>query len=433
MNINQILSLKKGEGKFLLIAAFFIFSLFASYSLLRPIREALGISGGASELKWLFLGTFIATIIGSILAMILSGAIKRKLYTDFIYGFFALDLVGFFVLIRQIPQSSEAYLIVARSFYIWVSVFNIFVISTAWSLLADLFSKERSARLFGIISAGASLGGIVGAFFVSFLSKFIDVPSFIFISVTFLGVSLILKNLLIKEALSLEIPQTHVASIKERFERPIGSKNPFVGFFLIIKSHYLLALLGFILLLTSVSTFLYMEQARIISGMFESREARAAAFANIDFIVQLSSFLIQIFITSKIAEFFGVKWLLGVLGFVVALGFVLLAFYPTFGVLVLVMSIRRVGEYALVKPGREMLFVPLDSESKYKVKNFLDTVVYRAGDSMSAAIEGAIAKISISAVLFVGAFISFAWGILGVYLGKRYEKEDFKFKSKETK
>ncbi|WP_064000273.1 hypothetical protein [Campylobacter iguaniorum] len=103
-----------------------------------------------------------------------------------------------------------------------------------------------------------------------------------------------------------------MASIKERFERPIGSKNPFVGFFLIIKSHYLLALLGFILLLTSVSTFLYMEQARIISGMFESREARAAAFANIDFIVQLSSFLIQIFITSKIAEFFGVKWLLGV-------------------------------------------------------------------------------------------------------------------------
>lgn len=236
-----------------------------------------------------------------------------------------------------------------------------------------------------------------------------------------------LKNLLIKEAFGLETLnlQSGFVSIKDRFDKPIGSKNPFVGFFLIIKSRYLLALLGFILLLTSVSTFLYMEQARIISGMFESREARAAAFANIDFIVQLSSFAIQIFITSKIVQFFGIKWLLGTLGFVVALGFVLLAFYPVFGVLVLVMSIRRVVEYALVKPGREMLFVPLDSQSKYKVKNFLDTVVYRAGDSMSAALEGAIAKISITAVLFVGALISFIWGSLGVYLGKRYEKEEF--------
>lgn len=432
MSLNQILSLKKGEGKFLFIAVLFIFSLFVSYSLLRPIREALGISGGTGELKWLFLGTFIATIVGSILAMILSGMIKRKLYTDFIYGFFALNLIGFFALLHQIPQGSEAYLIVARSFYIWVSVFNIFVVSTAWSLLADVFSKEKSARLFGIISAGASLGGIFGAFFVSVLSKFIDVPSFIFISIICLGISIVLKNLLIKEALDLEMLnlQSGFVSIKDRFDKPIGSKNPFVGFFLIIKSRYLLALLGFILLLTSVSTFLYMEQARIISGMFESREARAAAFANIDFIVQLSSFAIQIFITSKIVQFFGIKWLLGTLGFVVALGFVLLAFYPVFGVLVLVMSIRRIGEYALVKPGREMLFVPLDSESKYKVKNFLDTVVYRAGDSMSAALEGAIAKISITAVLFVGALISFIWGSLGVYLGKRYEKEEF---TKENK
>ncbi|WP_300899845.1 hypothetical protein [uncultured Helicobacter sp.] len=177
------------------------------------------------------------------------------------------------------------------------------------------------------------------------------------------------------------------------------------------------------MLLTSVSTFLYMEQARIIKALFPTKEARMAAFANIDFIVQTLSFIIQIFFTAKIVECLGLKWLLSMLGFVISIGFIILAFtHPAFLPFIIVMCIRRVGEYALVKPGREMLFVPLDSNAKYKVKNFLDTVVYRGGDALSAQIEGALVKISVSAVLLCGAIISFVWGLLGLFLAKKYDE-----------
>ena len=420
--IYSALSLKKGEAKLLFYSVSFILSLFAVYAILRPIRDALGLTGGQEELKWLFLGTFIATILGSVLAMALSGIVRRKFYTDFIFAFFALNLIGFYIAILIYPEGSEEFLYLCRAFYIWASVFNLFVISSAWSLLADVFSLDKSKRLFGIISSGASVGSILGASAVSFLKGF-DIENFIFISIALLLLTLFLKNLIIKQSEILLADDDERMNFKARFDLPIGSKNPFAGFTLIIRSKFLLALLGFILLLTSVSTFLYMEQARIVKELFTTREARAAAFANIDLIVQTTSFILQIFFTSKIAEIFGVKWLLGLLGFVVGAGFIALSFtHPLFLPIVIVMSIRRIGEYALAKPAREMLFVPLDSESKYKVKNFLDTVVYRAGDALSAQVESALAKIGISVVLLSGALISFLWGTIGIYLGVRYDK-----------
>ncbi|MBQ7674963.1 MAG: MFS transporter [Campylobacter sp.] len=421
--IHSIFEIKHEEFKLLLYSAFFIFSLFCSYALLRPIRDALGIHGGSDELKWLFLGTFIATIVCSFVAMWLSGAIRRKLYTDAIFIFFALNLLGFFVAMRFIDAQSPAFATLCRVFYIWVSVFNLFVISSAWSVLADVFSKETSKSMFGIISAGASLGGITGAGLVSFLCG-VETGNFIFLSAFLLLFALILKNLIIKESLNLLPNADEKANFTQKFASPLPSKNPLDGFKIIAKSPYLLSFAGFVLLLTSVSTFLYMEQARIVRAVFETREARAAAFANIDLIVQSASFFIQIFLTAKIAKFFGIKWLLALLGFVIALGFIMLGFtHPAFWGIALVMSLRRIGEYALVKPAREMLFVPLDSESKYKVKNFLDTVVYRGGDAHSSQVEGiALAKFGVSGVLILGAIISFVWGILGINLSKKYEK-----------
>ena len=422
-NFDLLFEIKREEFKLLLYSAFFIFSLFCSYALLRPIRDALGIHGGSDELKWLFLGTFVATIVCSFVAMWLSGVIRCKLYTDAIFIFFALNLLGFFVAMRFIDAQSSAFATLCRVFYIWVSVFNLFVISSAWSVLADVFSKEMSKSMFGIISAGASLGGIAGAGLVSFLRE-VSTQNFIFLSAFFLFFALILKNLIIKEGLNLLQNESEKANFTQKFSTPLPSKNPLDGFKIIAKSPYLLSFVGFVLLLTSVSTFLYMEQARIVRAVFETREARAAAFANIDLIVQSASFFIQIFLTAKIAKFFGIKWLLALLGFVIALGFIMLNFtHPAFWGIALVMSLRRIGEYALVKPAREMLFVPLDSESKYKVKNFLDTVVYRGGDALSSQVESiALAKFGVSGVLILGAIISFVWGILGLNLSKKYEK-----------
>lgn len=413
----RILSLKEGEFRLLLLSFGFIFMLFSSYAILRPMRDALGLEGGKDELKWLFLATFIACIFSSVLLMWLSGRLKRRFYADCVFIFFGLNLLVFYILMQFFEPHTQHFIWLSRVFYVWISVFNLFAFSSAWSLLADVFSKEASNRLFGIIAAGASLGSIAGASSVGFLVAHLGVANLVFLSITLLFCGILLKNCILSELKSFETQES-----LSRFDKVIGSKNPFVGFKLIIASKYLLALCGFILLLTSVSTFLYMEQARIVRELFPTREARIAAFANIDLIVQLSALFIQIFLTAKIARFFGIISLLSTLGFVIALGFVVLAFtHPAFLPLVVVMSMRRVGEYALVKPGREMLFVPLDADSKYKVKNFLDTVVYRGGDALSAQLESILANIGILCVLLVGAGISFVWGLLGVFLGRRYE------------
>ena len=432
----KLFSLKQEEFKLFLYAASFIFLLFASYAILRPLRDAFGIEGsyailrplrdafgiegGDKEIKWLFLATFITTLLASLLAMWLSTRVKRKNYLNAIYLFFALNLLVFYIAMNQVSPHTQGFIWLCRVFYVWVSVFNLFVISSAWSLLADVFSTDSSKRLFGIISAGASLGSIVGASMVSLLVTHIGNTNFIFVSIVFLLLALVIKWLLLQEAHNLA---PNKESFMQRFQKPIGSKNPFVGFSLIMHSKYLLAFLAFILLLTSVSTFLYVEQARIIKEIFLTREERTQAFANIDFIVQMASFIIQIFFTAKIVEFLGMKWLLSLLGFVVGVGFIVLSFtHPMFLPFVIVMSLRRVGEYALVKPGREMLFVPLDSDSKYKVKNFFDTVVYRGGDAISSQLEGALIKFGVGITLLVGAGLSFIWGALGLYLAKGYEK-----------
>lgn len=413
----KIFSLKEGEFKLLALSFCFIFVLFSSYALLRPIRDALGLEGGKDELKWLFLATFITCILASLVLMWLSTRVKRRFYADFVFAFFALNLLLFYLAMRTLNTESAAFIWLCRIFYVWVSIFNLFAFSSAWSLIADIFSKEASQRLFGIIAAGASLGSIFGAASVKFLAQIINTHNLIFASILLLLCGILFKNLMINELKKFE----NKANLA-RFDKSIGAKNPFIGFSLILKSRYLLTLCAFILLLTSVSTFLYMEQARIIKELFPTREARVAAFANIDLIVQSSALFIQIFLTAKIAKFFTLNALLSTLGFVVGIGFIILAFtHPAFLPFIIVMCVRRVGEYALVKPGREMLFVPLSSDEKYKVKSFIDTVVYRGGDALSSQVESLFANISIMCVLLVGAFISFVWGALGVFLGKWYK------------
>ncbi len=396
--------------------------LFSSYAILRPLRDALGLEGGQDELKWLFLATFILALLCSILIMFVASRIKKKFYIDVILIFFALNLLLFYAAMGYFEPNTTAFLWLCRGFYVWVSIFNLCVFSTAWSLLADIFNKDMSQRLFGIISAGASLGSIVGAASVGFLSVKLEPSSLIFGSILLFIGAIVLKNMMIKEAgVHLHIQEHFIA----KFNHPIGAKNPFIGFKLIMQSKYLLMLCAFIILLTSVSTFLYMEQARIIKEVFPTREARTAAFAFIDLIVQS-------FFTAKIAQFFGIKMLLSTLGFLMCVGFIILSFtHPAFLPLAIVMSIRRIGEYSLVKPGREMLFVPLDADSKYKVKNFLDTVVYRGGDALSAQIEGLLASVGIMCVLLIGAFISFVWGICGSILGRYYQQNKFYIKTEQ--
>lgn len=389
------------------------FLLFASYFMLRPVRETFGIAGGVDNLHWLFLGTFIATLVVVPIYGAASARLPRATLLPASYIVSAVVMAGFAFSLLTDPDNVW----VARAFYIWLSVFNLFVISIAWSLMADIFGADQGRRLFGQIAAGASLGGLTGPLLSGTLVGVLGHGGLLLLST-----GLLLATLL---------PARYLLGWRERHGRPSDPTAPrqpiggsiWAGLTLILRSPYLLSICAFVILLTAVSTFLYFEQARIVEATFPDRASQTRAFSAIDVVVQSLTILIQIFLTGRLARRLGVTALLTLVPLAMALGFGILALAATFPVLVGVMIVRRVGEYALIRPGREMLFTAVDAETKYKAKNAIDTVVYRGGDAIAAWANAGIAALGgAAAAAVVGSVIALAWAGLGGMIGRQHDR-----------
>ncbi len=406
------LNLEPGEGPAVAAGLALFYLLFSGYFMLRPVRETMGVAGGVDNLQWLFTGTFIVTLVCLPLFGWLASKARRRHILPWTYGFFASNLLLFALLFQREPE----HIGYARAFYIWLSVFNLLTISLAWSVLADLFSPEQGKRLFGLLAAGASLGGLSGPIFGTLL-------------VAPLGHAglLVLASLALLGAIGATLylqrwrdsqPQAHIEAQATR--RPLGG-NPFAGASAVLRSPYLMGIALFVVLLASVSTFLYFEQARVVSETFTDRTRQTQVFGLIDTVVQALAILTQVFITGRLARRLGVGILLVAVPLVMALGFLWLALAPVFAVFVVVMVIRRAGEYALVRPGREMLFTVLAAEDKYKAKNFIDTVVYRGGDALSGWVKRGLDVLGEhpQLAMAIGALIALGWGVTGGWLGRR--------------
>ncbi|WP_314408559.1 MFS transporter [Pseudomonas kuykendallii] len=391
------------------------FCLFSGYFMLRPIREAMGIQGGVDNLQWLFSATFVVMLIAVPAFAWLNSRVPRSHFIDWVYGFFCLNLLAFAALFAA--HSDSVWM--ARAFYVWISVYNLFVVSVAWSLMADVFDSSQARRLFAFIAAGASVGGLVGPALAALLVDMLGQAGLALLSALLLGAALLLKHYLMtwRERGGAGRPGAQAA---ESPRRPLAG-NPFSGMLRVIRSRYLLGVSGFVILLATVSTFLYFEQARLVAELFPDRHEQVRVFGLIDFVVQAGALLAQVFVTGRIAQRFGMRALLTLVPALLCLGFVGLALAPTFAMLAGLMIVRRIGEYAFVRPGREMLFAPLDAQSKYKAKNFIDTVVYRGGDAISGWAKSLLDLLGQGAVLvaLVGAVCAALWGALGWYLGER--------------
>ncbi|MBZ9666099.1 MFS transporter [Pseudomonas sp. LMG 31766] len=389
------------------------FCLFSGYFMLRPIREAMGIVSGVENLQWLFTATFVVMLIAVPLFAWLSSRVPRIHFIDWVYGFFTLNLALFALLFF----SAEESVWLARSFYVWISVYNLFVVSVAWSLMADVFDSEQAKRLFAFIAAGASVGGLVGPALSALLVSTLGQSGLILLAAVLLAVALSLKQVLMRWR--EQGGAGRAGAVRAESPRLPVPGNPFSGLMRVLSSPYLFGIAGFVILLATASTFLYFEQARLVAELFPQRADQVRVFGAIDFVVQAGALLAQLFITGRIARRMGVRVLLACVPLLVCVGFIGLALMPTFAMLAALMIVRRIGEYAFVRPGREMLFAPLDAESKYKAKNFIDTVVYRAGDAMSGWLKSLLDMLAQGAwlVALVGAACAALWGLLGWYLG----------------
>ncbi|HTQ99038.1 MAG TPA: MFS transporter [Candidatus Acidoferrum sp.] len=402
------------EVKAVLIAVVYFFFLMASYFILRPLRDAMGTVYGVDHLQELYTGTFISSFIFAPLYAGLASRIKLATLLPWVYGFTALTMVGFFAAFELHAESRW----VAAGFFVWTSTFNMLTISVFWSLMADIFSREQSKRLFGFVAAGGTVGTIVAPTFVAFFVSSIGTNMILLISAAGFIVTAFLVRMLEKE-------KTRIASIdagaqKTSLDKKLGG-NPFDGFMLLFKSPYLLMIALFILLMTTISTVIYFQLGDVISKAFPSREARTQAYAVIDIATNSIAVIIQLFGTGRFIQRFGVTTGLLLNPLIMVVAFLCVVMSPVLMVLGSIQVVRRFAEYAIAKPSREMLFTVVDQNAKYKAKNVIDTVVYRFGDVTSAWLSSAVLPYGVAGLAVAGMIASAIWFPIAWMMGRRFE------------
>jgi AAA family ATP:ADP antiporter len=405
------------ELKAVVLAFLYFFFLLGSYFILRPVRDAMGTHFDENELAQLWTGTFFGAFVTAPIFAWFSSRLKLSTLLPWVYGFIVINLLIFYALFVAQPESRP----LAATFYIWVSVMNMLIISVFWSFMADLFSRSQSKRLFGVVAAGGSVGGVVGPLLTTLLVNVVGVATLLLISAVGFTVVIGIMRLLVKEKAVLLASGEEVQATS--LDRKLSS-NPFAGFSLLLKSPFLLLIAAFVLLLTWISTILYFQQQDFIAKAFETREARTAAFAVVDVIVNAAAIAIQLFGTSRIVTRFGITTGLVLNPIIMIIAFLAVAISPMLMVLLSVQAIRRVSEYAIAKPSREMLFTAVDQETKYKAKNVIDTVVYRFGDLSAAWGQAGLAAagLGVVGVALFGVAVAVVWGAVALVLGRRFEQ-----------
>jgi AAA family ATP:ADP antiporter len=410
--LRQLADLRPGEAAKVLPGAIWFCCLLTTNYTLRPLREAMGVAGGVDQLHWLFTATFLAMLAAVPVYGLAVARLGRGRLVPLVHRFFALHLLLFFAFMHGWFGDGEAVrLWTARVFFVWTSVFNLFVISLFWSVMADLFDGGDARRLFGLIAVGGSIGAIVGPSLGGLLSWWIG-PSVL----PLVGVVLLELAVWAMRAYS---PPTR----EQTRDAPIGG-SPLAAIPELLRSPLLLGICAYILLLTISSTTVYFIQARIIEQAFVDDRTRTTVFAAIDLIVNVTSLITQALLTGRVIQRIGLGWTLAALPCFCLVGLVGLASAPAFASLVGFQILRRAGDYALARPAREVLYTAVDRSSRYKAKNLIDTVVYRGGDAMTGwAFAGLEALgLSLGAVALVIAPLAGLWMAVGMWLGRRADQ-----------
>jgi AAA family ATP:ADP antiporter len=399
------------------VAAFILFfCVLGGYFAVRPVRETVGTILGRERVTDLYAVTWVASIIIVPLYGWLCARFRRSTFLPWIYGFVALSLAGVGLALSR----DEADIAVGEFFYVWISVLNLFIVSVFWSFLLELFDPDQTRRLFGVIAAGGTTGALIGPVLTDLTVSHVGNSGVLYMGAAFFVVAIVCQRRL----LGIWRRSPREAGAPRGDERPMGG-NPFAGFSLVLRSPYLIAISLFVILLASVNTFLYFEQLRLVTDTFADVEQRTRVFSRLDYIVQGLAVVSQLFITGRVASKLGVVALLTIIPAVMVAGFTALALFNSFWVLAVVFVARRAGEYAFIRPGREMLFSAVDTETKYKAKNLIDVPVYRGGDALSAQVKAGLENggLSPSGVALLGAGLAATWALNGWWLGRRSESK----------
>ena len=412
--INLSTRIKPNEIRATLLSFSFVFLLMTAYFILRPVRDAMSSDWTDTELSWLWTSTFFfsflaVSLYGDIISRIKFNYVVPGVYVFFSITFFAFNFLS---LILIDPD------IINKIFYVWLSVFSLFHVSVFWSFISNIFSKEQAPRLFGFIASGASIGAILGPSVPILFANQVGTMNLLIIA----GIILLIPVPLISwlEKIQFSELKNHKVNLDET--KNTIKKDFLSGFSSLIKNPYLISISLFILFYVVMNTFIYFELRKLLIDF--DRDARTQIWASIDLIVNVLAIVTAIFLTGRITTRFGMPTTLALIPVLMVLGWLVVAISPILLFLIGLQVIRRAGNYAITKPGREMLFTLVDNEARYKVKPVIDIVVYRGGDMLTAwfyTFLTATLGLGLSGVSIIAAAVASLWALTGLYLGKRYK------------
>ena len=341
-------------------------AVLASYSALRPIRDAMVLDGDPDRIPWLFSATFIAMLaLSPMWARLVARGPRRVVPIAF--HAFALCALGF----AAASRAQLAPVVIGRVFYVWAAVFNLFVVSVFWSLLADLVGPALAKRAYGPIAAGGTIGGIAGPLATKALVGSIGVAGILVVSAVLLELAALGVIVVRRAGRELATGEREAATLP-------GSA--WGGIAHVARTPYLRALVGYVLCTACAATFVYLAKARIGHDLLPDRTSRTELFASIDMWINIAVLGVQLFVAGPLLGALGPGVVLCVLPLVQGLGLAVLALSPSVGALTAVLIAGGTATHGLTRPSRELLFTVLGRDDKYRAKNVIDTVGYRLGD-----------------------------------------------------
>jgi len=419
--VERAVNVREDEVKVLFWSFGYFFCLLTSYYILRPLRDEMGVRSGVENLQWLFSGTFFVMLLAAPIFGAVVSRFSRRQFIPWVYRFFVLNILIFFVMLTL----GWAELHVARVFFVWVSVYNLFVVTVFWGFMADLFTNAQGRRLFGFIAAGGSAGALLGPILTASLAVPLGPVNLLLISAVFLELAVwcargVLNSPHQGEA-TAAAPSTGDGAAS-RNDAVIGG-GFLDGLVAIVRSPYLAMIFLHIVLLSATATFLYFQQASIVAAATQDSGERTQIFAFIDLAASLLTIGVQFLLTGRLILRFGVGAALSFLPLVTLLGFLVLAVAPMLVVVVVFQAIKRAAEFAISNPAREILFTVVTREQKYKSKSFLDTAVLRGADMASGwgyhGMRGL--GLDLSAIAAVTVPLAALWMGVTLAIGRRQE------------